>query len=120
MTADETARAGERRRQQPKNAWDRDAVEPPLHPCGITIGGVLTAMTPVPALNWPVDLFADTWVTLDDDDPDGELLLNETACATAGELPCGEAVSAVFDGAASATAIWWRLPVHGPIAGVTP
>jgi len=91
MTADEAARTGERRRKKSDSIRHRDAVDPPE---GVTVGRALTAMTFVPALGWPEDLFADAYV--------------DTALPVSGSAACGPV-------------IWRQVLAHGSaLAGVAP
>jgi hypothetical protein len=116
MTADEAARTGERRRKKSDSIRHRDAVDPPE---GVTVGRALTAMTFVPALGWPEDLFADAYA--DDDGWDGELTIGERLCATGPESPRVDTALPVSGSAACGPVIWRQVLAHGSaLAGVAP
>jgi hypothetical protein len=116
MTADEGARTGERLRQKWENIRQRDAVDLPE---SVTVGRALIAMTLVPTLDWPRDLFADAYA--DDDEWDDELTIGERVRASGRQSPRVDTVLPVSGDVAYGPVIWRRVPAHGSaLAGVAP
>jgi hypothetical protein len=119
MTADMAARTGEHRPQHSGNTRDRDEVGSLPRPEGVTVSRALAAITLLPALDWPKDLFVDAYT--DDDESDGELTTGAARRATGRETPRGYSDLPFAGRAVRGTVIWRTLSPHAvALAGIAP